>query len=207
MSPEPADMQNHWWWRPGWAVGRRFYTWHLTFERQTEVHRLAARYRETLHEMPGLTPVPDRWLHLTMQGIGFVGEVAESDVQRIVAAAADRLAAVPSFTIELGGDVVLDPEAILLPVQPAEPVATVRDALRAAIGDLLPTVPETADGFRPHVSVAYSATDGPAGSVAQSLATVREPPARARITTAELIVLHRDNRMYEWEPHTSIYLA
>jgi 2'-5' RNA ligase len=206
MSSQPANMTNHWWWRPGWDVGRRFYTWHLTFDGQTDVHRLADAYRDGLADVPDLTLIPDQWLHLTMQGIGFVGEVDEKAVQAIVEAATTRLASVPAFDIELG-PAVLDPEAILLEVRPEGPVRTVRDTIRAAIGDVLPEVPERADGFSPHVSVAYSASEGPAAPSAEALTRLDAPPAKTRITTAELIVLHRDNLMYEWEPYAQVPLG
>ncbi|WP_445520834.1 2'-5' RNA ligase family protein [Streptomyces sp. NEAU-174] len=207
MTTLPRSMRNHWWWRPGWGVGRRFYTWHLTFEGQHDVHRLAAEYRAGLGPLgPALTPIPDRWLHLTMQGIGFVNEVAERDVKAVVEAARARLLAVPAFDLQLGPEVI-DPEAVLLPAHPSEPVQDVRDAIRAAIGDVLGEVPESADGFRPHVSVAYSAADGPAAPVSKALAALDARPAHARITTAELIVIHRDNLMYEWEPYATAPLG
>ncbi|MGC4983947.1 2'-5' RNA ligase family protein [Streptomyces sp. DT193] len=200
-------MRNHWWWRPGWSVGRRFYTWHLTFEGQSDVHRLAAEYRAGLAPLgDALTPIPDQWLHLTMQGIGFVGEAKEDDVEAIVEAARARLASVPAFDIEIG-PAVLDPEAILLHAHPDGPVRAVRDAIRAAIGDVLDEVPEKAEGFTPHVSVAYSAGDGWAAPVGQVLDGLDLAPAHARISSAELIVLHRDNQMYEWEPYAAVPLG
>lgn len=203
------QMRNHWWWRPGWSVGRRFYTWHLTFEGQDDVHRLADTYRSALAPLGSdvLTLIPDEWLHLTMQGIGFVGEVPEATVDAVVAAARERLATVAAFDIRLGPDAVLDPEAVLLPAQPADPVHAVRDAIRAAMGDVLPEVPEKAEGFRPHVSVAYSAADGPATSVAKALAATGFTAARARIASAELIILHRDRKMYEWETYATVSLG
>jgi 2'-5' RNA ligase len=199
-------MRNHWWWRPGWSVGRRFYTWHLTFEEQPDVHRLAGAYRDGLQDVPGLTLIPDQWLHLTMQGINFVDDVDDKTVQAIVDAATARLAVLPAFDIEIGPAVV-DPEAILLRVHPDGPVRAVRDAIRAAIGEVLTEVPERAEGFTPHVSVAYSSDDGPTGPVAGALARVDIPSATARITSAELIVLHRDNLMYEWQPYAQVPLG
>ncbi|MEU0787775.1 2'-5' RNA ligase family protein [Streptomyces sp. NPDC006173] len=207
MTPDTEFMRNHWWWRPGWSVGRRFYTWHFTFEGQSDIHRLAAEYRAALAPLgEALTPIPDQWLHLTMQGIGFVGEASEKDVSAIVEAARARLAAVPAFDIEIG-PAVLDPEAILLHAHPDEPVRAVRDAIRAAIGDVLDVVPEKAAGFTPHVSVAYSAGDGPAAPAAQVLGGLDLVPARARISSAELIVLHRDNQMYEWDSYAAVPLG
>lgn len=86
-------------------------------------------------------------------------------------------------------------------------MTTVRDAIRAAIGDVLPEVPERAEGFRPHLSVAYSSSDGPAAPIHEALAAVTAPPAAARIRSAELIVLHRDNQMYEWAPFARVPLG
>jgi 2'-5' RNA ligase len=209
MSTDPETMRNHWWWRPGWQTGRRFYTWHLTFEGQGDVHRLAAEYRDALDQLGPdvLTLIPDQWLHLTMQGVGFVGEVPQSTVDAIVAAAGERLAAIPAFDITLGPTARIDPEAILLPAQPADPVRAVRDAIRAAIGDVLPDIPEEADGFLPHVSVAYSAGDGPAAPVVKAVDDGEFALARARISSAELIVLNRDNLMYEWETYATVPLG
>jgi 2'-5' RNA ligase len=155
---------------------------------------------------PSLTLIPNQWLHLTTQGIGFVGEVAEGDVEAIAEAARTRLAAIPAFDIQLG-PAVLDPEAVLLPAKPSGPVQEARNALRAAIGDVMKEVPEEEAGFKPHVSIAYSAADGPAASIADALTSLGGPSARARISAADLIIIHRDNLMYEWTTHTSVPLG
>lgn len=199
-------MRDHWWWRPGWSAGRRFYTWHLTFDGQPDVHRFADAYRAVLAPLGGLDLIPDRWLHLTMQGIGFVGEVAEQDALSIAKAAKVRLANVPPFDVVLETPVV-DPEAILVPVQPDLPVRAVRDAIRAAIGDVLPEVPERADGFKPHVSVGYSNGTGSTAPFAAALDTADIEHAHARITHAELIIINRDNHMYEWESLAQVPLG
>jgi hypothetical protein len=60
----------HWWWRPGWAPGRRMYTFHVTFEDQPAVQEPAAEARQRLAGLDGLDLVPGRWLHLTTQGVG-----------------------------------------------------------------------------------------------------------------------------------------
>ncbi|GGU42942.1 hypothetical protein GCM10010289_74660 [Streptomyces violascens] len=199
-------MRDHWYWRPGWDFGRRFYTWHLTFDGQADIHRFAAAYRTVLAPLGGLDLIPDQWLHLTMQGIGFVGEVDRQNALDIAKAARARLAGIPAFDVTLENPVV-DPEAILAPVQPAAAVRAVRDAIRAAIGDVLPEVPERADGFTPHVSVGYSNSTGPAAPFAAALADTAIEPAHGRITQAELIVIHRDHRMYEWESLATVPLG
>jgi hypothetical protein len=110
-------VRDHWWWRPGWALGRSFYTWHITFHDANELHELAARYRAVLSDLPGVTAVPDRWLHLTMQGVGFSDEITDDDLGAIIAKAGGRLATIEPFPIQLGPAVVGD-EAIALPAQP-----------------------------------------------------------------------------------------
>ncbi|MCP9211449.1 2'-5' RNA ligase family protein [Streptomyces sp. NEAU-Y11] len=196
-----TSMANHWWWRPGWSVGRRFYTWHLTVGDQPDVQRYAAVYRDALAHLPGLDPIPDQWLHLTMQGLGFINEVDEHEVQAITAAAQSRLADLPPLELNLT-DVTVTPEAVLAPAQPADAVTAVRNTIRAAIADVWPSIPEAPDGFRPHVSIAYSNAQAPAEPVYQALSTVNTAPATAaRIAAADLIVIHRDRRMYEWETY------
>ncbi|MFB7618323.1 2'-5' RNA ligase family protein [Kitasatospora sp. NPDC056181] len=206
MTDTPSHMADHWWWRPGWNTGRRFYTWHLTFDDATDLHHLAADYRRALKDVPGLDLVPDQWLHLTMQGLGFTDDVPEADVRAIADAATHHLAKIPAFDLALGPAIVT-PEALLLKVEPAEPVHAVRSAIRAAIADVWTDVPEPADGFRPHVSVAYSSAAGPAQPAADALASVTSYPATARITRAELIVLGRDRRMYEWTSFAPVPLG
>ncbi|WP_205314944.1 2'-5' RNA ligase family protein [Nonomuraea lactucae] len=199
-------MADHWWWRPGWEQGRRFYTWHLTFEDAPEVHRLAQAYRDGLADVPGLDLVPDQWLHLTTQGLGFVGEVDEADMHAIVQAATKRLAGIAPFELTLDRPRIT-PEAIRWEAAPAEPPSAVRDAIRAAIGDVWATVPEPADGFAAHVTIAYSNAGGPAGPALAALDAVEAAPAVAPVRSAELIVLGRDRRMYEWDSFATVPLG
>lgn len=206
MSTDEQTMADHWWWRPGWRPGRTFYTWHLTFQGAGDVHRLAAAYRTALGDVAGLDLVPDRWLHLTMQGLGFTDEVSDEDVAAIVEATRIRLAGVPAFGLALDRPEVT-PEAIRWEAEPGEPPAAVRSAIRSAIGDIWPEVPEEAAAFAAHVSIAYSSAAGPVEPVAAALAAVDEPPATARIERVDLIRLNRDHRMYEWETVADLPLA
>jgi hypothetical protein len=86
-------ITDHWWWRPG----RRRYAWHVTFADIPSVGRLAARARARarLAGLPGLDLVPARWLHLTMQDVGFTDEVPDADLAAIVAAARRYLTGTP----------------------------------------------------------------------------------------------------------------
>jgi hypothetical protein len=90
-------VRDHWWWRPGWRLGRRAYTFHVTFEDASvdgagELRRLVAAYQRRLQGVAGLDMVPLSWLHLTMQNLGFTDEVSDSDCRAIASAAREGCA-------------------------------------------------------------------------------------------------------------------
>ncbi|MFI6427793.1 2'-5' RNA ligase family protein [Promicromonospora sp. NPDC050880] len=201
-------LTNHWWWRPGWSLGRSFYTWHLTFDDPTAapLHDLVHRLHDGLADVDGLDLIPQRWLHLTMQGLGFTDEVTDVDVDAITRAATKHLATVPAFDLTLG-PIEADDEATGLLVRPWTAVAGVRDGIRDAIGDVWDEVLESPE-FHPHVSIAYSNSDVPTGPVRERVAPLRDfEPVTIPITSAQLIRLNRDNQMYEWETVADVPLG
>ncbi|MEH1056411.1 2'-5' RNA ligase family protein [Micromonospora sp. CPCC 206171] len=127
-----AQVRDHWWWRPGWRVGRRFYAFHVTFEDQPDLYRLADSYRSALAVAPPVTLIPDQWLHLTMQGIGFTDETTDETLAAITKEAGEQLAQLPAVDVEFGEIVVAD-EAIVMPAIPAEAVQRLRAATRTVI--------------------------------------------------------------------------
>lgn len=196
---ELEPMRDHWWWRPGWRVGRSFYTWHVTFADQPAAQRLVSAYGPVLAELPTLDPVPVEWLHLTLQGVGFTDEVDRGDVDRIVAAAHKRCADLAPFTVTIGPAHV-DPETIQMPVRPLESLGELRLAIRAGIGDVWgqDDVPEPEEGFRAHVSLGYSNAVSPANPVAEKLRVYSEHTAEVTVSSVSLIDLNRDRKAYEW---------
>jgi hypothetical protein len=198
-------MQDHWWWRPGWRPGRRMYTWHFTFDGQPAVHDLAAAYQARLDGLPDLDMIPARWLHLTTQGVGFTDEVTDDQVAAITSATRERLKGFAPQRVILG-PAKATPEAILLDVAPIAPLAAIRDELRAAISDVLgPDRLMESDEWTPHVSVAYSSGTAPAAPYEAALAD--GGAAQTVISDVELIVLGRDQRLYEWTTRAGVRLA
>jgi 2'-5' RNA ligase len=204
----PATLRNHWYWRPGWRPGRHFYTWHLTFDHADELHHLVDAYQCRLAGLPELDPIPRPWLHLTMQGLGFLDQVTEQDAHRIASAATTRLARLPAPDLTFH-QLTVRPEAITLPPEPADPIHRIRAAIRASIAEVWGPdhVPEPTHGYQPHVSLAYVNTDGPAAPVLAAVADLPTTPARVRIHEASLIILNRDQRMYQWRTFTTAPLA
>ncbi|HEY1823706.1 MAG TPA: 2'-5' RNA ligase family protein [Trebonia sp.] len=198
-------VRDHWWWRPGWEPGRRFYTFHFTFEGQPAVQRLAATARERLAGSTALDLVPDKWLHLTTQGIGFADEISDSDLMAIRTAAQDRLLTVPPAEIIVGTPRA-ESEGIVCWIGPDCALNPAREALRAAIGDVWETdkIPESPE-WTPHVSLAYANADADAAPYDAALQGIS--PVPVTVATVELIRLGRDRRVYEWEALASLPLG
>jgi 2'-5' RNA ligase len=199
-------MRRHWWWRPGWRPGRRLSAWHLTFGGQTvsrgqaDLHRVVGAYQARLAELPGLDVVPAEWLHLTMQGIGFADEVDAGDLERVVAAVGRRCAALAPVRLTLG-PAELQAEGVWLSVAPAPAVRRVRAAVRTGIAEVWgeAQVPEAAGDFTPHVSLAYSDTDGPDEPYAAALAETGPRSATVELAAIQAISLGRHTHLYRWE--------
>lgn len=203
--PSPELMRNHWWWRPGWGLGRRMYTWHMTGFNQ-QLLDLVAAYQQRLTGIEGLDPIPPQWLHMTTQGLGFIDEVPDTDVDAVIKAAQARLADLRPVTVEMGPAVVA-PEVVRLVVSPAEPLHEIRRALRHAIVEVRGSelLMETEE-WTPHVSVSYSSSEKATAPIAEVLGNDLEP-VRVEIDEVQLIVLGRDDFMYTWETRAAVPLG
>lgn len=190
-------INDHWWWRPGWRPGRRMYTFHVTFARHPEVAELAARVQARLDGLPGLDLIPARWLHLTMQGVGFTDEVTVADVAAIETAARKHLAAVQTPAVTLG-PARLASEGIALYTAPARALDEVRTATRDAIAEVWSPgrVPD-GEEWTPHVTAAYANASGSSDPYEQAL---RGEDRSVTVTpgAVQLIALSRDTHMYQW---------
>lgn len=199
-------IADHWWWRPGWGPGTRFYTFHFTFRDQPAVQEHAARAHAQLGGLPGLDLVPVQWLHLTTQGIGFADKVSDDDLTAITSAARRRLATVAPVQVSVGPPVVAS-EGIACRVGPDGALNPARDAIRAAIADAwgCDRVPEGPD-WTPHVSVAYSNRSGPA-DIYETALRGQSSAVSVTLRAAQLIRLGRDRRVYEWETIATLPLG
>ena len=199
------QMADHWWWRPGWQPGRRMYTWHFTFDGQPGSPRPgrclpgAARRAPRPRPDPGPLASPDharRRFH--RRGQRRRGDRAHQRQRR------ERLKGFAPQRVTLGPARVT-PEAILLDVAPAAGLAGIRHQLREAIRDALGAGRlMEGESWTPHVSVAYSNGTGPQAPYAAALED--EQTADTVIGTVELIVLGRDNRLYEWTTRSVVPL-
>ncbi|MGW0803645.1 2'-5' RNA ligase family protein [Nonomuraea sp. NPDC002799] len=205
------EMRSHWWPREGWRPGRLVYTWHLTFEHAPHLHRLVARYQNALAAIAGHNPIPSQWLHLTVQGIGFVDEVPDEQLEQVTRAVSARLGELEPVELVFQRPAVLG-EGVVLAPGPAESVHRVRREIRSGIAEVIghaPTAPEQAEGFHPHVSVTYCNTPGPAKPYIDALNTVEAEPVAVNVDRVALIVQNRvlePEWVYRWNTLTTVPL-
>lgn len=208
---EHVDMLvDHWWWRPGWRTGRHFHACHFTMQDQPELRRLVGEYQVALGAVMGLDPIPQQWLHLTMQGIGFVDDIAPERIANLRAVAAKNLASTPAPVVTFHRPVIR-PEAVYLPAEPPDGIRAVRLAVRDAVaqvlGDSWLADAETLQSYRPHVSIAYSNTAQSAQPILDALAGIDPQPVSVQLRHVDLLAFHRDRRMYEWSSARPLVLG
>ena len=194
-----TELRNHWWWRPGWRAGRRFYTWHYTFGGEYDLHELVAVYQRALKQFSNLDLIPAKWLHLTVQGLGFVEDFDADEVNFVQQAVDAQMQQMGRIDVTFR-NLVVRPEAIALPPEPIEPLRVARNAIRRGIAETLgpDKVSELGDEFQPHVSVAYVNRASDPAPVIAALDSIKPEPVKVALAGPRLIELRRDNRMYEW---------
>jgi 2'-5' RNA ligase len=174
------------------------YTWHVTLAAVPAVRELAASAQARLAGLDGIDLVPERWLHLTTQDVGFSDEITDADLAAITGAASARLAAIEPIPVTIGPARVAD-EGIVCWVAPDHALTPMRDAIRVAITDVRgPQRVPDGPAWAPHVSIAYGRGDGAADAFEAALAGAHSVAALT-VDAVTLIRLGRDRHVYEWE--------
>ncbi|NUR99575.1 MAG: 2'-5' RNA ligase family protein [Kribbellaceae bacterium] len=201
------EVRDHWCWGPNWRPGRSFYTWHIIFPNDAVVAGLHAGYERLLSSLPGISPVPAQWLHLTLQGIGFADKVPQADLDLIIDAAQHRLEEFRPFAITLGPAIV-EAESLQLPVSPVDRLRRLRSQLRAAITDVWgrDSVPEL-PVLNPHVSMGYWTRTAPAEPLHRQVRAQANGVGKTEVTQVSLINLTRDHKQYEWTKYADLALG
>ncbi|GAA1156547.1 hypothetical protein GCM10009630_63210 [Kribbella jejuensis] len=201
------QVRDHWCWGPNWRPGRSFYTWHIIFPSDAVLAGLHSAYQGLVTSLPGISPVPAQWLHLTLQGIGFADKVPQADLDLIIDAARHRLEEFRPFAIKLGPAIV-EAESLQLPVSPVDRLRRLRGQLHAAITDVwgrdsVPELPE----LHPHVSLGYWNQNAPAAPLHRQVKAMSIGVAKTEVTQVSLINLTRDHKQYEWTKYADLALG
>jgi 2'-5' RNA ligase len=161
----------------------------------------AGEHREVLEQYSHqLAIVPQKWLHVTMQGVYHSGDPALCE--ELLAAAREELRGVAPVTVQLGPSVA-GTSAVEVALWPEEKLAEINQHVRAACetvaGVRLRPLPR--GGYRPHLTLAYSRTVWDDTELKRDLLATR--PARREVTMASVWLVNQRQRAdlgwYEWE--------
>jgi 2'-5' RNA ligase len=197
-------LENHWS-RP---LGDRSFYWYLTFGDSRELRSAARKCQDALGFPYYDLPRP-RDLHLTIDRIAFEDGISAAQLSRVQTAAGRACQTISPFRItlsSLGGT----PGAIGFDVSPAQPVLSLRDALRAATLDAFPEAPVKRTGFQAHITIAYANSGGvPADDAIAAVEKVNAEiiPVSATVDEVALVLLERRERSYAWQVISRIPLA
>jgi 2'-5' RNA ligase len=188
-------MTDHWD-RPGWTDTTRAYYWLIPFATSADLAAQAQQCQQVLAGM-GFDPIDRTGLHLTLGRIGLAEDVDQQQLARLIDLAGHNPPpAATAHAIPMAGS----RGAIRYSLAPWTPVLCLHhhlDAAARAAG--LPGIGST-PSLRPHIGIAYSCREQPAGPVQAAVATLRGLPAvTVRIERAALVLQRREAGAYRWE--------
>jgi hypothetical protein len=164
-----------------------------------------------------LAPVPDRWLHATVQMITVpAAEISRSMRNRLTTVLAGHLSGLPPLDLIVGpplcgtGGVILDITALDATGHLTDaPWQQVRGRAETAIRQVLGGQALRYEPGPPHISLAYAAADTDSGPIQASLQRVRPGRAGWRMDALDLVDVTQDAaaHTYTWRPIARILLG
>ena len=204
-----ASLVSHWTPLPGWAPDRTLLACYVTVADRPELHRAADAYQQRLADLPQLDLIQRCWLHVTVQGVGFLDTLPDDSVARL--AAALRRSPLPAPAV-LVRPAVASTDAVYLPFEDDGGLAAVRRRIRSAVAEAfgLPepyALPGQRGAFRPHLSLAYANAPVSLGLVRARLDSVGHEPFRTALTTLSVIALRRRDSSWRWTDEVRLPLG
>ena len=200
------EFSDHWQWRPEWTVDRPCLLWYLTFENQPRLWQLAERLQRRLDGVSSVDPVPPPWLHLTVEDVAFVDEIAPRQVEDLVEAAASALVGWSAPPLVLGPVAAMS-SALVLEAAPRQDLHDLRDRLRACTS--VAVGPDNVRGprhFAPHVSFAYVNARCDPHHVLEPIGDLGEERVVVSVPRLTLAAVTRRNRHYQWIARAALEL-
>jgi 2'-5' RNA ligase len=186
------------------APGEGLIYWHMLMGGYPEVVELARTAQERLSSFGGLHMTPLKWLHVTGLITGSADEISEQQVQEIAEVGTRLLARTPPIRVTFG-KVLYHPEAIMLAASPAEALAPVVEAAKAATFEVIGSSgrPGNKLPWAPHITVCYSTSRQDAAPIIGALGR-HLPEVPAQIAEVSLVVQQGPERLWGWRPLATV---
>lgn len=194
----PTQMRDRWASRDEPPAGQGTVYWHVLLNRYPEAVAAAMAVRDALDGIPGLHMTPEPWLHMTLFIAGTTDTIAPDRLSELVADVQDALREVPPIEVEVGR-VLYHPEAIMLAVEPVEPLRRLRAVVMSGSGQSVSDLEAVeTSGWIPHMTVAYSTVGQAAGPIIEALGK-SVPLQRFVLDHADLVVQWGPEQSWTWE--------
>lgn len=208
MSPLPEQMRDRWRDRAEAAPGEGTIYWHVLLRDNAQVRAKVREAQQQLSDFSGLHLTPEKWIHLTVLRVGSTTRISPDQTSAMVDAARRSLADVHPIPVTLGR-ILYHPEAIMLGVDPEHPMEPILEGVRAATRDATGREGVVNGSFplwTPHITVAYSTGDQPAGPIIASLGK-DIPACTVHIDAVSLVIQWGPELLWEWEPIDTVRLT
>jgi 2'-5' RNA ligase len=199
-------MINRWEQRTEPNPGNGTLYWHILLGDQPQVLAVASVGQERLAAFTGLHFTPLRWLHITTLVIGPTEDFTPSCIEMMTNRARHMLSGCQPITVTLSA-ILYHPEAIVLKTEPDGALKPIRDTLlEAARITTHESQPARQLPWVPHVTLAYSTKEQPAGPIIAALGR-KLPACTARIDSISLVAQDGPERLWNWRPIANVPLG
>jgi len=195
----PERMRDRWANRPEPPEGKGTVYWHALMGRYPEARLAAHAAQSVLGKFDGFHLTPPEWLHMTVLVAGSAEKIPREQLAPLLDAARTALDDVAAPDVALDR-VLYHPEAVMLTVEPAASLRTIRDrvdrATAAVTGGTVDN--EATAAWVPHMTVGYSTIDQPAGPIIAALG--KSVPTHELVVDALMLVVQWGaERSWNWE--------
>lgn len=176
-----------------WPPGREDYHWHVLPGTELARERLARPYAD-LTSQPGLAPVRPEYMHITVQHIGAVEDIASDEMDEIVGRVRAGCESMASFAVTAGRAEVWE-TSVVCPLRPGYLLGNlwhlVTSASRAVAGARLDIQPAV---YHPHLALAYATAYLDQAPMRAWLADCDAAEAALPVTRLVLVAQQHDGR-------------
>ena len=203
----PTQMRDRWRNRAEPAVGYGTVYWHVLMRDHPEAIAAAEEAQSVLSAFPGFHLPPREWLHMTTCVAGSTTDISRGQMRAMLSHAQEALhgAAPAEATV---GRILYHPEAIMLAVEPREPLLPILTAVADATEEIadLQVSENRRSAWTPHTTVAYSVSEQDVEPIEAALG--RSVQQRTiLIDTVTLVVQWGPERAWDWEPIGQVHVG
>lgn len=196
----PTQMRDRWRNRTEPAVGYGTVYWHVLMRDHPEAIAAVEEAQVTLAAFPGFHLPPREWLHMTTCVAGSTTDISRDQMQAMLRCAQEALHGLAPAQVTIGR-ILYHPEAIMLAIEPREPLLPILNAVADATGEIadLEVSENRRAAWIPHTTVAYSVSEQDVEPLAAALGRT-VPPRTIVIDTVTLVIQWGPERAWDWEP-------